>query len=188
MTDSDHRMFTSLAVDLLRDTKRNIKTLTPYDDNSIRKIIEEMSMLFETLSSAVEQYDNTDPTIAPFFIVHHHSLMRNKRCLLAYLEHRIRLIMQYNWQLGRAAIPSQVLANLSPSESKFLAAHDQLLSGYVRSSGVNILASMEPPKSVYVEVRVLEDKGQVQLESGSVVLLRGMTHLLVRSEVEHLIR
>eukprot|EP00301_Raphidiophrys_heterophryoidea_P023865 c7580_g1_i1.p1 GENE.c7580_g1_i1~~c7580_g1_i1.p1 ORF type:complete len:199 (-),score=33.66 c7580_g1_i1:382-978(-) len=188
---SEERMFTSLAVELLRDLKRNAKTITPYDDNIIRKIVEEMSVLFETINTTIEHIDsdeNAANTLEPYFYVHHHSLLRNKRCLLAYLEHRIKVMMKYNWQLGRAAIPPNVLANLSASESRFLATHDQLLGDYVRSTGVNILASIDPPKSVYVEVRVLRNEGQVQLDSGSVVLTPGTTHLLVRSEVEHLIR
>jgi hypothetical protein len=47
---------------------------------------------------------------------------------------------------------------------------------------------MEPPKSVFVEVGVLQDKGEIQLSTGSVILEVGTRHLLAHNEVEHLIR
>jgi len=46
----------------------------------------------------------------------------------------------------------------------------------------------QPPKNLYIEVRVLEDCGEILTESGSINLERNTTHFLRRSDVEHLVR
>ena len=48
---------------------------------------------------------------------------------------------------------------------------------------------MTPPKELFIEVRVKQDFGTVVLpESGAVNLAKGTTHLLRRTEVDHLIK
>ncbi len=48
---------------------------------------------------------------------------------------------------------------------------------------------MTPPKELFIEVRVKQDYGTVMLpESGEVTLAKGTTHLLRRTEVDHLIK
>lgn len=55
-------------------------------------------------------------------------------------------------------------------------------------SGMDVTTSMEPPKSLYVEVRVLEDLGEVMLESGQVVSLVKDTVMTLRwSDAERLL-
>ena len=47
---------------------------------------------------------------------------------------------------------------------------------------------MEPPKDLYVQVRVLQDIKELCTENGTVNLEMNSTHFLRRSDVEHLIR
>ncbi len=47
---------------------------------------------------------------------------------------------------------------------------------------------LQPPKHLYIEVRVLQDYGDVVTASGSVTLKKGERLLLKRSDIEHLIR
>ena len=54
--------------------------------------------------------------------------------------------------------------------------------------GVDITSDLSPPKELMVEVRVLEDVGEVMMESGSVNLAKGTQHSLKRADVEHLVR
>jgi len=45
-----------------------------------------------------------------------------------------------------------------------------------------------PPRDLFVEVRALEDFGAVVTGSGTVTLLKNVTYLVRRSDVDHLIR
>ena len=47
---------------------------------------------------------------------------------------------------------------------------------------------MVPPKDLYIEVRVLEDCGEVLTETGTILLEKNTTHYVLRSDIEHLIR
>lgn len=47
---------------------------------------------------------------------------------------------------------------------------------------------MQPPKDLYVEVRVLRDCGEIMTENGLVNLEANSTHFLRRVDVEQLIR
>lgn len=47
---------------------------------------------------------------------------------------------------------------------------------------------MQPPKDLYIEVRVLRDCGEVMTENGLVHLEANSTHFLRRADVEQLIR
>nr|CAD7425320.1 unnamed protein product [Timema monikensis] len=71
--------------------------------------------------------------------------------------------------------------------------YNKSLATYMKSiadsGGLNLTHFMQPPKSLYVEVRCLEDYGKLQLEDGEIVLLKKNTqHLLPRSQCELLIR
>ena len=57
------------------------------------------------------------------------------------------------------------------------------------SSILDLTVDLAPPKSLYIEVRVNGDYGTVMLpESGEVTLLKNSTHLLRRTDVDHLIK
>lgn len=59
----------------------------------------------------------------------------------------------------------------------------------IGETGVDLLQHSKPPKSLYVEVRVLEDYGDFETEDGQVVVLaKNSTHFLERSQCEKLIR
>ena len=48
--------------------------------------------------------------------------------------------------------------------------------------------ALEPPRDLYVEVRVLKECGEIVTERGPVTLDLGSTHYLKRADVENLIR
>ena len=50
------------------------------------------------------------------------------------------------------------------------------------------LQDLQPPKDLYIEVRVVVDCGEIMTDTGSVNLEAGTVHFLRRSDVEHLIR
>jgi GINS complex subunit 1 len=47
---------------------------------------------------------------------------------------------------------------------------------------------MDPPKELLIQVRVLENFGEVMTENGPIVLVKGASHFIRRTDVEHLIR
>ena len=54
---------------------------------------------------------------------------------------------------------------------------------------MDLTLDQTPPKDLFVEIRVKKDLGEFELaESGTVNLQKNTTHLLRRSEVEHLIQ
>lgn len=80
----------------------------------------------------------------------------------------------------------------SPSdgqETDFFAAYDKLLTNYARKMNFDSWAELDlPPKNLFIEIRVLQDGGTIQTETGTLTLQKGTQRLVRRSEVEHLIR
>lgn len=120
-------------------------------------------------------------------VVFYRSIQRNKRCALAYLYNRLRRITTYRWQAGPSAA-SHLADNMSPNETKFLADYNRLLTSYAAELDLDLTADPQPPRDLYVEVRVNRDCGSVLTDSGPVALKPGTAHFLKRSDVEHLIR
>jgi len=52
---------------------------------------------------------------------------------------------------------------------------------------LDLLSSPEPPRELFIEVRVLKDVGEIWTENGRVMLLKGAQLLLMRRDVEKLI-
>lgn len=134
-----------------------------------------------------------DRSLVPLLQYRHESLQRNKRCLLAYLHHRLQRIRHMRWQFG-ATLPDDIKATLCAPELQWFNAYSQSLAAYMRSIGdgagiVNLTEDLKPPKSLYVEVRCIVDYGKYELDDGEVILLkRNSQHYLPRSECEPLIR
>lgn len=56
-------------------------------------------------------------------------------------------------------------------------------------NNIDLTVDLTPPKELFIEVRILQDYGIVMLpESGQVNMKKNTTHLLRRSEVEHLLK
>ena len=119
--------------------------------------------------------------------VHHTTVKRNKRCALAYVDHRMTTMKRLRWELG-PLLPEDIRTNLSHQENTFLADYDKLVTEYKVTSGVDLTADLTPPKDLLVQVRVLRDCGEVMIEGGSVSLEKGTKHSLPRRDIEHLVR
>jgi GINS complex subunit 1 len=67
--------------------------------------------------------------------------------------------------------------------------YGDILTGYMKAVGLDLTSDLQPPKHLYVMVRVKQNLGEVALASGSFVkFLPGTTMLLRRSDVEQLVR
>lgn len=180
------------ALELVRETSRSQDMLGPYNEDKVRSVLEEIRILFEANQ---EEMKKELPAKAAMML-RHAGLERNKRCLLAYLNHRSEKIREMRWQFG-AILPLDVKANLCEAEQTFFAQYNRNLADYMRSvgsdcesgGGVDLMTDQTAPKSLYVEVRCVQDYGQLEMEDGSIILLKKNTqHFLPRSQCEQLIR
>ena len=111
------------------------------------------------------------------------------RILLAYLNHRLKKIREQFWSF--AGDFNTMKEFMSSNEVEFLGEYRTLVANYQEQFPIelNLLTDLEPPKDLYIEIRVLEDCGEVLTTDGDVLKLEKNNTLLVRrQDVEHLIR
>ena len=130
-------------------------------------------------------------TIGASITLKHAAIERNKRCMLAYLNHRAELLTAMRWQFG-AVLPEEVKLNMCEPETEFFNKYNKALASYMRSvgvEGVDLMTDQSPPKSLYIEVRCVQDHGELETDDGTVIMLKKNTqHFLPRTQVEPLIR
>jgi GINS complex subunit 1 len=154
----------------------------------VRIVLEEMRSLFDHNQREIEESHAVTPAIH----LRHAAIERNKRCLLAYITHRGDRIREMRWQFG-AVLPPEVKAQLCEPEVALFGSYSRDLANYMRSigdgTGLDLMSDLHPPKSLYVEVRCMQDYGEMETEDGDVIVLKKNTqHLLPRVLCEPLIR
>ncbi|URE37613.1 DNA replication complex GINS protein [Musa troglodytarum] len=115
--------------------------------------------------------------------IHHHSLLRNKRCLMAYMQNRAEIVRSLRWQLG-PVLPEEIKAKMSYSEEVYFVDHSNAIESYMSEMDVDLTADMVPPKSPSVQVKVLDDIGDVCLGDHSISLTKDSLHSLRRTDAE----
>ena len=129
----------------------------------------------------------TTNTIGGSTTLRHAAIERNKRCMLSYLNHRAELLTAMRWEFG-AVLPEEVRMNMCEPETEFFNKYNKLLAGYMRSVGTDLTTDVAPPKSLYIEVRVLQDHGELETAEGEIVQLKkGTQHHLPRDLCEQLV-
>lgn len=135
---------------------------------------------------------STEPATACNVLVNHLSMRRNKRCLLAYHRVRSDKLEQMCWSgvdvleqeaqqqqvqqaggsrdgNGRGGITSDAgsHSSLSPEEEEYFRQYGDMLAAYKgRWTDIDLTGSLEPPKDLFIDVRVLKDAGEIQTEYG----------------------
>ncbi|CAI8043621.1 DNA replication complex GINS protein PSF1 [Geodia barretti] len=180
------------ALELVRELKRSQDgNLPPYNEDGIRQVVEEMRALFEQNQLEVRATTDGERGLLSGIQLRHACLERNQRCLLAYVHHRMTRIRDYRWQTG-SVLPPSFRLSLCEQEIQWFTHYNRSLATYMRSiapTGLDLTQHLQPPKSLLVEVRCLEDYGEFEMEDGTVVLLHKNTqHYLPRSQCEPLIR
>ena len=123
-----------------------------------------------------------DPATAVFLLVDHLCMRRNKRCLLAY--HRVRadrleeacwngqdLLSTAQSPMPRYGIDSEgaTSSSLSPEEEDYVRLYGDMLAVYNGQwTDIDLTGSLEPPRDLFIDVRVLKDAGDIQTEYGYV--------------------
>ncbi|XP_029175869.1 DNA replication complex GINS protein PSF1-like isoform X3 [Nylanderia fulva] len=190
-------MFGKEAIKLITELDM-YEDIRPFNEQVMRQVFEEMQSLYEANlvdSNAIQNEGNNE--LLPSVHFRHTALLRNKRCILAYLFHRIRRLRQMRWELG-SILPTEITANLLNAEVQWFQNYNKSLATYMRSIGddqsgemigLNLTVNMSPPKMLYVEVKCLTDFGKLELDNGEIITLKKNTyHLLPRAICEPLIR
>ena len=104
---------------------------------------------------------------------------RNIRCLLAYLNTRLTRVERLAWESGKH-IPDRLQEKLSPAELDYFKTYLENIDNYNKavsnmfandSNNIDLTVDFNPPKDLFLEVRVNKDYGNVILpESGEVRL------------------
>ncbi|KAK9168286.1 hypothetical protein Syun_000426 [Stephania yunnanensis] len=119
-------------------------------------------------------------------VIHHLSLMRNKRCLMAYMYNRAEIIQSLRWKLG-PVLPQEIQEKLNFSEEEYFKNYSAALESYASELELDLTVDMVPPKDPYIKVRVLDDIGDVLLSDQSPNLARHSIHFLKRTDAEQFI-
>ncbi|XP_002982392.2 DNA replication complex GINS protein PSF1 [Selaginella moellendorffii] len=179
-----------LCVELLHTEEDQ---LSRFNNDLFEQVLNETSEHFEQLEARLtkmheEGLDAQTTKNADFYggLTHHTSILRNKRCLLAYIYHRAQTVQRLRWQLG-AVLPDDIQSKLSYSENNYFKQYSDSLGVYMSSIDLDLSVDLSPPKDPYIQVKVLENVGNVYLDDQSTSLLRNSIHLIKRSEAEPLI-
>ena len=195
---SETHQFGDLATRLVTESRRSTATdtLLKYNDVLVRTIIREQRGLEALVNDALEQAASADmlTTLPPAVIIYQTAISRNKRCLLAYHQHRMNFLKSLYWSLG-AALPSllsstQLRANLAPHEVDFLRKYNSLIVDFRSefSNELDITSSITNlPKDIHVLVKVVRDCGLIQTELGVIDFQKGQRFMVRRTDIEHLI-
>ncbi|WPG99608.1 GINS complex, Psf1 component [Acrodontium crateriforme] len=209
-------MYGEQANKLVVDAKRiqNLPHLPPYASTVVRATTKEVRDLDrETMNLLAQSGDGTqiksffnpadDPSTACALLVNHLSMRRNKRCLLAYHRTRTDKLEQMCWAGVDVSNLSQTTNNGQPSgrnsagpvnslsaeEEQYVHQYNDLLAAYKgRWTDVDLTGSLEPPKDIFIDVRVLKDAGEIQTEYGSINLTKNSQFYVRQADVERLIQ
>ena len=167
-----------------------------YDEEGIRQILTEVLDLIgkmeavnsrrESLRSAGEDIEDAERVEMVYYI---QCYRRNLRYLLTYFLHRLKKMRELRWETGTVLPEVLRQETLCKRELLYFNEYNDALSAYTESVGFDIMSeALEPPRDLFVEIRVLKGCGEIMTERGPVTLDAGSTHYLKRTDVEHLIR
>jgi len=183
----------SLVLDIAQSEKG---TIPPYNDETVRAVVEESQEHHRSILKLIGDIQRSGASLeeaqaddAASILVHHQAVLRNKRALLVYLNERMSRVRALRWEVG-TALPEVVGENMSPSERSFFTQYSALVNKYQgRRGGVGLNLTLDPtpPRDHKVQVRVLEDYGEIVTRDGTVDLSKNTVHLLWRDEAQPLI-
>ncbi len=166
--------------------------LPPYQTEIVRAVTREVRELDKDVANILQPFNGSfdpsaDPATACSLLVDHLCMRRNKRCLLAYhrtrtdkleelvwngtdiLESSAQLDRDGNAQNGRTDTSNGECSSssLSPEEEEYVRQYNDLLAAYKGQwTDIDLTGSLQPPKDLFIDVRVLKDAGEIQTEYG----------------------
>jgi GINS complex subunit 1 len=157
----------------------------------VRAVTREVRDLDKDAATILEPFagsfnPSTEPATACALLVNHLCMRRNKRCLLAYHRVRSDKLEEMCWNgidvlerqqqqpnkggEGAAMGADGNTSSLSPEEEEYVRQYSDLLAAYKGQwTDIDLTGSLEPPKDLFIDVRVLKDAGEIQTEYGYVL-------------------
>ncbi|KAL6718012.1 DNA replication protein psf1 [Lecanora helva] len=186
-------MYGDLGYKLAQHAKRTqaLSHLPPYQIELVRAMTREVRDLDKDVTDLLAPFSGSfnpsaEPATACSVLVNHLCMRRNKRCLLAYHRVRADKLEEMCWigqdildteqpqvskqgNGGASSIANETgnQSSLSPEEEEYVRQYGDLLAAYKGQwTDVDLSGSLEPPKDLFIDVRVLKDAGEVQTEYG----------------------
>ncbi|KAH0603698.1 uncharacterized protein H6S33_007357 [Morchella sextelata] len=79
-------------------------------------------------------------------------------------------------------------SSLSPEEAEYARQYSDLLAAYKGQwTDIDLTGSLEPPRDLFIDVRVLKDAGEIQTEYGAITLTKNSQFFVRQGDVERLI-
>lgn len=163
--------------------------LPPYQTEIVRAVTREVRDLDRDVARLLDPFDgafnpSADPAVACALLVDHLCMRRNKRCLLAYHRVRTEKLEELCWngvdileqqQPGESSEDRGQMqgagghSSLSPEEEEYFRQYGDMLAAYKGQwTDVDLTGTLEPPRDLFIDVRVLKDAGEIQTEYGYV--------------------
>ncbi|KAI6249893.1 DNA replication complex GINS protein PSF1 [Erysiphe necator] len=202
-------MYGDLGNKLVKHAKRTqrLEYLPPYQTEIVRAVTQEVRDLdrdvTNILASIQGSFDpSSNPAVSCNLLVNHLCMRRNKRCVLAYHRTRTEKLESMIWNgnevldfmvasqtgLNTSVSDSRTGSSLSPEEEEYLRQYKDLLAAYKGQwTDIDLTGSLDPPKDLFIDVRVLKDAGEIQTEYGSINLTKNSQFYVRQADVERLI-
>lgn len=147
----------------------------------VRDLDKDVGELLEPFQGSFDP--SADQAVACTLLVNHLSMRRNKRCLLAYHRTRTDKLEELVWNgsdvvdlsgqqvrdVGASGTGASDASksSLSPQEEEYVRQYSDLLAAYKGQwTDIDLTGSLEPPRDLFIDVRVLKDAGEIQTEYG----------------------
>ncbi|CCH42711.1 DNA replication complex GINS protein [Wickerhamomyces ciferrii] len=177
-------MYGDLANKLVNEAKRsqNLESIPLYQDELVRNIVKETKDLERQADILNLEVDESNRADQCQLFVTHLCMRRNKRCLLAYEKLRAEKLAQLAWDNKEPELTNH-------NEIEYLREYSDLLIGYKSAfPEIDLSGSLEPPKDVFIDVRVIKDAGEIQTEYGVFNLTKDSQFFVRKADVERLIQ
>ncbi|KAL2799604.1 DNA replication complex GINS protein psf1 [Aspergillus keveii] len=196
---------------------QSLAHLPPYQTELVRTVAREVRDLDRDVAHLLAPFEGVfnpsqEPAVACALLVDHLCIRRNKRCLLAYHRVRTEKLEELSWKGvdvleqpvlpatgggvgaedgGPSGVQSSQAGNessLSPEEGEYFRQYCDMLATYKGQwTDIDLTGSLEPPKDLFIDVRVLRDAGEIQTEYGVINLTKNSQLYVRHGDVERLI-
>ncbi|KAJ8756009.1 hypothetical protein K2173_024554 [Erythroxylum novogranatense] len=191
-------MYARKGYELVKDFASGEKgQLQHFNEELFNQVVDQCTQHYTELEALIrkmqeESVDVRETRNADHYgaLIHHLSLIRNKRCLMAYVYNRAEIIRNLAWNVGLELLelPEEIQEKFSDSEKTYFGKHSAALQSYMADLDIDLNVDMVPPKDPYIKVRVLHDMGEgILLSDKTANLARHSMHFLKRTDAEQYI-
>jgi GINS complex subunit 1 len=179
----------SSSINNINSNNNNSLLLPPYQLHKIESITKECAELFSSLyaTKLLLSANPANHSAAISLTVELSTLAHNKRCVLAYLNYRQEKLREFYWNYG-PILPDNYKNNLSKQEIEYFDNYCSVCREMDNNVELDLSSDLHPPKSLYLQCRVLQDLGAISTEAGPVNLTKNSQHSMKRIDADRYIR